>query len=69
MRERFLDRRPAHFFIRVLADHLDVAAERKALSAYSVSPFFFTQSLGPKPTEKVKTPTPDSFANKKWPNS
>ena len=36
-----------------------------ALKAYSVSPLLRTKSFGPKPTEKVSTPTPDNFANKK----
>ena len=36
---------------------------------YWVSPIFFPNSLGPKPREKVRTPTLDLLAMRKWPSS
>ena len=36
---------------------------------YSVSPFFFLKSCGPKPKENCSTRTPTRLAPKKWPNS
>lgn len=56
-------------FPRLFADHLHVTPQGHQRYLVLRLPIFFPNSLGPKPREKVMTPTFDFLAMRKWPSS